>query len=145
MKRSELFSQLENSMNVLGRKMYQHQINMTDSSPAQNHALMIIGGHESIGIKQLSKLLDVTPGAITQHIGALEKSGLVSRSINPENRREVNVEVTLKGLEAIKAIRHTKTKVLSGLFTPLDDKELQTLVSLIEKVSNQHTDKPEGE
>jgi DNA-binding MarR family transcriptional regulator len=142
MKRSELFTKLEDSMNILGRKMYQHQVNMTDSSPAQNHILMIIGSYESIGIKHLSQLLYVTPGAITQHIGALEKSGLVSRSVNPDNRREVNVEATLKGLETIKAIRHTKSKVLSNLFTPLDDQELQTLVSLIDKVSNQYTDRP---
>jgi DNA-binding MarR family transcriptional regulator len=138
MNRNELISRLENSLMTLGKEMHHEQINLNDCSPAQNHALMAIVFSGSIGVKQLAQILRVTSGAATQHISALEKAGLITRSINPDSRREVVIEATDKGLEAVKAIRQVKSRALSQLFKALDDSELYTLVGLVEKVSNKY-------
>jgi MarR family transcriptional regulator, organic hydroperoxide resistance regulator len=138
MNRNELITRLETSMMTLGKEMHNEQSHLNNYSPAQNHILMIVVSRGSIGVKQLAQTLRVTSGAATQHIGALEKAGLVTRSINPDSRREVVVEATSEGKEAIKSIHKAKSQVLNQMFTALDDQELSDLVGLVEKVSNKY-------
>lgn len=139
MKREELISSLEQSMMVIGKEMYQEQIGFSDCSPAQNHVLMVIGVYGSIGIKQLAEKLHITSGAASQHVDALEKAGLLERKMGPNNRREVIVEITKQGKDSFKKIRNAKSLMLSKLFYDLNDNELNTLVRLIDKVSQKYT------
>jgi DNA-binding MarR family transcriptional regulator len=138
MKRAELLSRLEHNMLVIGRGMHEEQLGHSKSSPAQNHVLMIMCMQGEMGIKQLAEFLNVTSGAATQHVDALEKAGLVDREVNTSNRREVVIKVTDKGKRAFQEIRAEKTKALSKLFGDLNDGELKTLVDLIEKVSQKY-------
>ena len=138
MKREELFSRLEQSMLVIGKEIYHEQISISNCSPAQNHVLMLVGISKSIGVKHLAEKLRVTSGAATQHIDALEKAGLLTRTINKSNRREVVVETTKKGKAIFEKIRRNKSALLSKLFEDLSDNELSTLVKLIEKVSKKY-------
>jgi MarR family 2-MHQ and catechol resistance regulon transcriptional repressor len=139
MKREELISSLEHSMMVIGKEMYQEQIGISDCSPAQNHVLVVIAMFGSIGIKQLAEKLHITSGAASQHVDALEKAGLVKRNMSPNNRREVFVEITKQGEDEFKKIRSAKSQMLSKLFHDLSDAELNTLVQLIDKVSQKYT------
>jgi DNA-binding MarR family transcriptional regulator len=139
MNRDELFTRLENSMMSIGKEMSHEQVGVSGCSPAQNHLLMVIGIHGATSIKQLAEQLKVTSGAITQHIDALEKAGLLTRSINLKNRREVIVEMTEQGKEAYKTIQSSKARMLRDLFVPLNDDDLRTLIKLIEKVSKTYS------
>ncbi|HUD10730.1 MAG TPA: MarR family transcriptional regulator [Candidatus Saccharimonadales bacterium] len=138
MNRNELFNKLEQSLMIIGKEMYQEQAGISGCSPAQNHVLMIIGMHEAIGVKELAENLRVTSGAATQHIDSLEKAGLLTRKLNPNNRREVVVETTKEGKNVFQKVRTAKAQMLSRLFSELSDDELNTLVGLIEKVSRQY-------
>jgi DNA-binding MarR family transcriptional regulator len=141
MKRNELFSSLEQSMVIIGKEIYQEQLGVSNSSPAQNHVLMLVSVNGPIGVKQLAEKLRVTSGAATQHVDALEKAGLLSRHMSPNDRREVLIEATNKGKDLSIEIRNAKAKMLSKLFSELDDNELNTLVGLIEKVSKKYITK----
>jgi DNA-binding MarR family transcriptional regulator len=145
MKRNILLSRLEDSIHIIGKGTHEIQINKMDYSPAQNHVLMLIGSHGDIGIKKLSQMLRVTSGAATQHVAALEKANLVVRKINIGDRREVNVSITKKGATAYKALCLVKSRILRDVFSVLDDKELQTLVNLFEKVSHKYINNEEHE
>lgn len=136
MKREELLQRLEDSMLAIGKGMHHEQIAHTNCSPAQNHVLMVIGMRGDMGIKQLAKMLSVTSGAATQHVDALEKTGLLMREMNPSDRREVVVRLTAIGNKAYQEIRQKKARILSGMFSNLSDSELHTLVEIIEKVSH---------
>jgi DNA-binding MarR family transcriptional regulator len=135
MKRAILFSQLEHSMHVLGKKMYEEQAAYAQYSPAQSHVLMIVGAQGNMGIKQLATMLCVTSGAATQHVGALEKAGLLVREISTTDRREVVLKITETGKDTYQRLRRNKTQVLRKVFRKLSDDELQALVGLVEKVS----------
>ncbi|HEY4963719.1 MAG TPA: MarR family transcriptional regulator [Candidatus Saccharimonadales bacterium] len=135
MNRKELLTQLEQAVIKLGRKMHEKSSGIFDISPAQKHVLMVLGDGGPTTIKQLSEKLSVTSGATTQHIDALEKLGFVSRIVNIDNRREVVVSITPHGWEEFKAMSKKKSETLSILFECLDDDELNSMVSLIEKVA----------
>jgi DNA-binding MarR family transcriptional regulator len=145
MKREVLLSQFENSMLLIGKGMHDEQLTFSGCSPAQNHVLMVVGMSGGIGIKQLAEALGVTSGAVTQHVDALEKVGLLARKMNANDRREVVVEVTTKGQVAFQELRHTKARLFRELFGALSGEELQTLVKLVEKVSLEYVKNRRGQ
>jgi DNA-binding MarR family transcriptional regulator len=135
MKRSILLTELEDSIHTIGKGIHEIKTANFGYSPAQNHVLMLIGMNGGIGIKKLAETLHVTSGAATQHVASLEKADLVERNINFNDRREVKVTLTKKGGVAYKEVCLIKSKILSEIFSALDDNELQTLVNLFNKVS----------
>lgn len=82
----------------------------------------------------LSRRADLTSGAMTSRLDALEKEGLVRRLRDPEDRRSVLVELTEKGLE-----RHAQAMAIQGpkealLAKALTDREKEQLNSLLRRV-----------
>lgn len=135
MNRQELFIIFEDAMQSVKRQMIKITSGLIDMSPAQMHLLMVLGERGPSTIKQLSEKLDVTSGAITQHVDALEKLELVSRSVNSDNRREVVVSIMPKGWQQFKEMSKKKDVGLNAIFEKLSDDELETLVKLVEKIA----------
>ncbi len=139
MNREALLNRLEDSMFAISKGMHDDTLHYSGCSPAQNHALIVVGMQTGdVGIKQLARILCVTSGAATQHVDALEKAGLLIREMNLQNRREVILKMTEKGWDIYRELRHAKTKILNEIFTELSDLELDTLVQLVEKVSQKY-------
>jgi DNA-binding MarR family transcriptional regulator len=82
----------------------------------------------------LARRADLTSGAMTSRLDALEKEGLVRRLRDPEDRRSVLVELTEKGLE-----KHEEAMAIQGpkealLAKALTDREKEQLNSLLRRV-----------
>jgi DNA-binding MarR family transcriptional regulator len=82
----------------------------------------------------LARRADLTSGAMTSRLDALEKDGLVRRLRDPEDRRSVIVELTDKGLE-----RHEQAMVIQApkealLAEALTDREKEQLNGLLRRV-----------
>jgi DNA-binding MarR family transcriptional regulator len=82
----------------------------------------------------LARRADLTSGAMTSRLDALEKQGLVRRLRDPDDRRSVIVEMTEKGLE-----RHEEAMAIQGpkealLAKALTDREKEQLNSLLRRV-----------
>jgi len=56
-------------------------------TPAQMHAIEILGHQESLRMKELAQKLGVTTGTLTVMIDRLEQNGLISRKPNENDRR----------------------------------------------------------
>jgi MarR family transcriptional regulator, organic hydroperoxide resistance regulator len=141
MNREQLFTKLEQSILIIGKEMHEEHdevANGINCSPAQKFALMNISIYGPMSVRQLADHLRVTSGAATQHIDVLEKQELVTRTINPANRREIIVQVSEKAQAAVKVFRQMQSRMFTKLFSNLDDRELGTLVALMEKVSEKY-------
>src|SRR5205085_10221074 len=82
----------------------------------------------------LARRADLTSGAMTSRLDALEKEGLVRRLRDPEDRRSVLVELTDKGRERHEqamAIQAPKEALLAEALT---DREKEQLNSLLRRV-----------
>ncbi len=82
----------------------------------------------------LARRADLTTGAMTSRLDALEKEGLVRRLRDPEDRRSVIVELTEKGREKHElamAIQAPKETLLAAALT---DREKEQLNSLLRRV-----------
>jgi DNA-binding MarR family transcriptional regulator len=82
----------------------------------------------------LARRADLTSGAMTSRLDALEKEGLVRRLRDPEDRRSVLVELTEKGRqrhEQAMAIQAPKEALLADA---LSEREKEQLNSLLRRV-----------
>ena len=66
-------------------------------SPAQMHAIEVIGHHQDMRMKERAERLGVTTGTLTVAVDKLEKKGLVTRKPHQRDRRSWLVSLTAKG------------------------------------------------
>lgn len=77
-------------------------------------------------------MLDKNPD-ITRLCNRLEDKGLVTRSFNESNRRQVNVTITPKGLELLTSLDPVVEKHMRAL-TGLSEQEAEQLCTLLDKM-----------
>lgn len=87
-------------------------------------------------LRESSKL---SSGGVSQRLARLERSGLLTRDVDPDDRRVVNVELTAAGMVLIDAIVDEITKRESELLEQLGaedcgelEKRLAALLSIFE-------------
>ena len=82
----------------------------------------------------LSRMLALSSGAMTNRLDRLERAGLVRRVPDPRDRRGVLVELTERGVEAIDAAVIEQAQKEIDVLAALSPKELTTLNGLLRKV-----------
>lgn len=83
---------------------------------------------------QLHHRLLVTSGGMTGRIDRLERSGLVCRLPDAEDRRSILVELTESGLELIEGASHAHFRIIEHLTEGLTLAERDCLASLLRKL-----------
>ncbi|MEH7110206.1 MULTISPECIES: MarR family winged helix-turn-helix transcriptional regulator [Bacillaceae] len=87
-----------------------------------------------VKVSEISQILKVTPPTVTQMINGLEKSGLVERKVDPDDRRAVKIKLTAEGLEAVIKARKTFVENFKGLIDYLGEEDSDQLAELLLKV-----------
>jgi DNA-binding MarR family transcriptional regulator len=107
-----------------------------DLTPAQSRALRAIAkSSDPIRMGMLASTLDVVPRSATGLVDALEKAGLVRRTVDPSNRRSVLVSLTEAGVARQQAMADARVAAGDGMFGVLDPAERRTLADLLERLS----------
>ena len=78
----------------------------------------------------------VSKGAISQTISSLEKKGYVTREINPENRRKLNVTLTEKGIAILKDSQDDMDDMMLTLLNKFGEDNTKNLVALLNKFAD---------
>jgi DNA-binding MarR family transcriptional regulator len=76
---------------------------------------------------ELARAEGVKPQSMGATIAALEERGLVERTPDPTDRRQVNIELTVKGLAVRKSVGDAKRTWLAQAVAQLDKREQETL------------------
>jgi DNA-binding MarR family transcriptional regulator len=135
--RNTLIRMILDTMDTSKRGMHAHlqSINRTLPLPrAQWELLATIRHIQPISSKELAKQLYLTPGAVSQLLEGLEQQELISRTIDPKDRRIQCLEVTKKGLKLIQTVEKKRREFMERVFTELDNNELEVLLSLQQKL-----------
>tara|TARA_B100000614_G_scaffold42078_1_gene34948 strand:- start:302 stop:700 length:399 start_codon:yes stop_codon:yes gene_type:complete len=66
-------------------------------SPGQMAVVLALNETTHALMGELSRTLDMDSAALTRLVASLETQGLVSREINPANRRQIRVSITPEG------------------------------------------------
>src|SRR5256712_4739000 len=85
-------------------------------------------------VSEISKLLHVTSPTITQLLKGLEANGLVTRHIDPTDRRAVGIALTEKGEMVTQQAADAFSASFEGLVEYLGEEQSYQLAELLSKV-----------
>ncbi len=85
-------------------------------------------------VSEISKLLHVTSPTITQLLKGLEANGLVTRHIDPTDRRAVGIALTEKGEMVTQQAADAFSASFEGLVEYLGEEQSNQLAELLSKV-----------
>lgn len=126
----ELAARLRMTVTRLARRLRQESDDPV--SPTQVAALATIERRGPLTLGALAEQEGVQPPTITAAVSKLEERGLVTRDVDPQDRRVTRVAVTTEGKRLLARVRTRKTAYLRRRLDELDDDERATLASAAE-------------
>ncbi len=103
-------------------------------TPAQMHAIEIMGHQESLRMKELAQKLGVTTGTLTVMIDRLEQNDLILRKPNENDRRSIVLVLTKKGQKYFKEHHKLHLELTSEITSSLNEDETKQFYTFIEKL-----------
>ena len=109
-----------------------------DLTPAEFKLLCFFRNAEAVSVKDLVIQMKLTPGRITHIITSLEVKKMITRSINPDDRRGINVFLTGKSMPLIKEFNDRCVDIHSCVLEQMENDEADGVLcfmsDLIEKM-----------
>lgn len=96
--------------------------------------LRLLKQGESKTVSELSKELNVTPSHITAVSDKLMQKGFIERHRSNKDRRVVELSITSPGEELVDKLMVIRKEYLTRRFGNLENKELEQLIFLLQKV-----------
>ncbi|MCA9331089.1 MarR family transcriptional regulator [Candidatus Saccharibacteria bacterium] len=135
MKRTDRINQLIIGFHDVQRAVLRHKENQTHGIPfGQKTVLFTIASREKTNIKEISTVLQITSGAATQHVEALVREGMVSRTVDENDRRTVVITLTEEGQALFRQLQKERLAKVSEFFADVSDEELDVFIEVIQKV-----------
>lgn len=115
-------------------KLHQNLIS-DELSPKQIILLDFINKNRLVTIGQIASYMNITSSAVGQLVSKLEEQHYVSRSINPENRREIFVSLEMSGTKYFEREEEIKRFIISRYYSKLEINEIVQLKEIIQKLN----------
>jgi len=107
-----------------------NQMEKADLSPNRFNALRALGGDEQLTMSGLAERLKVSTAAVTSIVDKLENEKFVRRARSKEDRRQIFVEITPRGREAVHRILDVRTDFIRYMFNNLSAEMQQNWIEL---------------
>ncbi|WP_368653648.1 MarR family winged helix-turn-helix transcriptional regulator [Ornithinibacillus sp. 4-3] len=104
--------------------------------PKQFMVLHLIHEIEPAKVQDISQKLQLSISSVSQLVNKLEQGNYVSRSINPQNRREILVRIDGKGKEFFKKYDEMDDLVIEKYYSKLSLKETKQFRDFAQKLYN---------
>ncbi|GED72887.1 hypothetical protein BRE01_65890 [Brevibacillus reuszeri] len=82
---------------------------------------------------ELSKIMNITPSAVSQSLNKLEKANYIKRFINPDNRREIFVELDSAGIKYMENSEQIELSIIDRFYSKLDVEDLKNLKGIFSR------------
>jgi DNA-binding MarR family transcriptional regulator len=128
--KAHLIREIVDLQRQVGRAFGQHAASIWIGSGltvTQLKSLFLIADKGRTNFRGLAEALEVTPSNVTRIIDRLVEQGLVSRTENPEDRREQVLQATDKGRSLLNSIKETGMKHMTQILNLLSLEELTAL------------------
>jgi DNA-binding MarR family transcriptional regulator len=104
---------------MLARQRWTAMLAKLNLSPGQYCALMALGEAGRVGQHRLAELIGVDPRNAVPIIDALAEQGLVSREVDPSDRRRRVLQLTASGRAAAGNLASVAAEIETDLLRPL--------------------------
>ena len=132
-----LFEQVHQFTHLLHRitHYYHKQSQVPMPHPGQSKLLLLVLEREPIGQKELVELLDGRPSSLSELLQKLEAKGLVERTPDQQDKRNMLVSLTEQGREMAGQLSASRGTLEDGAFSTLSEEEQAQLSQLLAKVT----------
>ena len=117
------------SLRAVGRMMRMH----FDEREGQKRILVMLS-EGPLTQRELTGRLHIQPGSASEIIFKLERSGLIERTHNPEDRRTMDIRLTDAGREEAARAEEERRGRRAEMFSCLTEEEKETLTGLLSKL-----------
>lgn len=134
-KKNNIADQLRRLHRLMRRDAYRqhHEGKMHDPHRGQGRILAILNMKPEITQRELHYLLNMSKQALAEMLAKLEGQGLITREVSEADRRVLTIKMTEEG-KAVSAATVAHERDESKFFACLNDAELETLSTLIDKL-----------
>ncbi len=105
---------------------------------AQCEALRLVHQTDAVRMRDIADHLHVTAPSATALVGELVAHGYLTREARADDRREVVLSLTPKGVRALREIDTRRTAVVAELLAPLGDEDHAELDRILQKIITTH-------
>jgi DNA-binding MarR family transcriptional regulator len=112
---------------TLARQRWNAMLAQLNVSPGQYGVLMALDEAGRLGQHRLAELIQVDPRNAVPIIDALAEQGLVSREVDPSDRRRRVLELTARGRAVAGNLASVAAEIETDLLRPLDPGEQASL------------------
>lgn len=85
----------------------------------------------------LQKQMRINQAAITRHLKILEEKDFAIRKRNPNNNREVLVQISEQGKKVLKSCDINKTKLVDTFFEHYSEEQMTMFIDFLKDLNNQ--------
>lgn len=122
------------SMNALLIKERQSLFN-GDLSTKQIILMDLVKKESQISISQLAESMNVTSSAVSQIVSKLEKEKYLLRTINPNNRREIIVQLDERGYNYYSKEEEINKEIVKRFYSHMEMKDMIQLRDILVKLN----------
>lgn len=97
--------------------------------------LKIIEKNDGIIQRDLAEILDMRPSSLTEMLVGLEKSSLIRREQDENDRRIMHVYIAEEGKKSLEEFKKEHSKTHESLFNSLTEEEKKSLFEIINKIN----------
>lgn len=108
-------------------------------SAMQFEALRAIERAGTVSMRDVAAALHVRPPTITALMRKMVAAGYVQRVPDPDDGRSVRLQITRRGRAMMKQYTDHLLESMQNVFAPLDDEELEQLITIFTKLRSHHT------
>lgn len=98
--------------------------------------LDLLSKNDGLRQQQIAELLDIRPQSASEAVANMEQAGLIRREIDAQDRRSSRIYITPEGQQRQSEILAQRIENARRVMSPLTDEEKQTLLTLLEKVTD---------
>lgn len=100
------------------------------------HILDLLSENDGLRQQQIAELLDIRPQSASEAIANMEQAGLIRREADEQDRRSSRIYITAEGRQRQAELLARRIENARRVLAPLTEKEKQTLLTLLEKVTD---------
>jgi DNA-binding MarR family transcriptional regulator len=136
-KKEHLFIVFENLLKIKSECSCElfSQCGLSDITVKQVGYLKTIDGCGEVTFSKLAKITSNSKPTVTEMINKFVKMECVYREKSPDDGRVVYIRLTEKGQTVARAEERALMKVIEKMADLLDEKEIDTLVKILEKIN----------
>jgi DNA-binding MarR family transcriptional regulator len=111
-----------------------HLIKRRTITNAERDCLLQFSDTETMGMKELGRLLDITPAGVTRVVRSLEDKGLVTREMDARDRRGVNAVLTAQGARIARDLRAVSDDLYRSIMHRIEPDARKSVVLALERL-----------